>query len=73
VEAWRILWPVPPLRVGPSGPIGLDACEIRARVRPGFDPSRILALCLAAEVEALTAFTPKRGDDHGTSIRWDQT
>lgn len=62
-EAFRLLHPLPPLRVGAMGPIGLDAAEIRARVRPPHDPDLVVALCLAAEIEALDAFRRKKEDE----------
>ena len=60
-----MLWPVPVVRAGMNGPIGLDAAEIRARIRPGFDTSRVLAIAIAAEAEILKALKPRKDNDHG--------
>lgn len=58
-EAFRLLWPLPPLRAGFGGPIGLDMAEVSARIRPGFDPGRIVALVQAAEGTVLSSFLKK--------------
>lgn len=66
-EAWRLLWPVPPLRVGPGGPIGIDVAEIRARIRRGFDPDVVIALAQDCEGAILEHFHRKKeGPSGGT-------
>lgn len=55
------------MRVGGMGAvIGLDSIEIRNRVRPGFNASRVLTIALAAETAIVEASAPKDGETDGT-------
>lgn len=63
VEAWRCLWPSPPLRTaGIVGVLGLDAAEIGARVRPGFDTGKVIQIALAAEAPIADALSKGKAD-----------
>ncbi len=44
-----------------GGPAGLDIAELRARIRPGFDAARVVAIAQRAEAAIVLALTPKEG------------